>query len=485
MKNYYNIGFFLKKKICFYFNKTLLCHITIIVKHKLKMFPDIPSFLITQNQVTRARGQSLLASLTIIDPLQIINNFPSYFPYFHELLKSRASIPIDYALANSFLVNTLNGIHTAVDSVNAIPILTYICDCLEEPPATNVIDSFSTYIYEDTHLYHAAVHLLSKSIKESLCEVTLRLLSITDSHKVTKSLRKILRKQVPVLQKLLISGKPEIITYFARCISTVDRKLALFAASILIFALHESPSLIPEFIPYIVTVQYWMLNFKESHKNKVNDFKEIYRILTFYIYEKKLKLPEAQPCSALLSPIYCQDALFANVTPKSLAAIISKPPPVVDQQQSISSSTRTNMGLLTRLDVKMNENASLQVKTSSMSNFSKEEQSKTLMPIMAFKLGGFNHGQWQSRCFEYFPANKALVWHQKEKTKGEVKGVIIIDNSITVEKQEKANESTKGRGNVLILKTKKKDHLITFQTKEILDKWYTVLSEATATPKKH
>jgi hypothetical protein len=69
--------------------------------------------------------------------------------------------------------------------------------------------------------------------------------------------------------------------------------------------------------------------------------------------------------------------------------------------------------------------------------------------------------------YEYFPGNKLLVWRAEEKKKDGIKGAVVLDKSVKLEKN----------GAVLTVKTQAKSHPIVFDTPKQCEEWYTGLTQ--------
>lgn len=424
---------------------------------------SIAKLLRTTDLRTLTRALKLYNSYFISNTDEVFANFKEYLPFYMFVLRNRDSLPIAYYDLSELLIQAVSNYDSKINPDTIEPILSYFYHTFKASNSGFKVDSFVEHMFEPSHSIPIIVNMFSTISPKDHLEILLKILAVSKSLKILEIIENYKEECITI-----ICENSDLIEVCLQCLLSLVKKIVSFIAGILNSVVSKKPEFIEHLLPYCSYIQ--------AKIDKSNDLKTLNYSLMNYLSKQKLPPPPVENMSAPLSRILLNPEVFGKQADvqEFINVLTAK------RQTSSNSNPLTAMSLSKRLDeltitpITNNEDSNASNDQSKQQEVIQQQQPKQveqvneLLEIYAYKLGGFQKNTWQNRFFQFYPNNHCLVWRAK-KGSPEIKGLLLLDSSITIEKNPKG---IKNRQNVIQIKLSKKVHDISFSTTEELEKWY-------------
>ncbi|KAH0786959.1 PH domain containing protein [Histomonas meleagridis] len=418
---------------------------------------SIAKLLGTTNLKTLTRSLKLYNSYFVSNMDEVFDHFSDYLPFYMFVLNNRSSLSIAYSDLSERLVQAVIKYGPNINPNAINPILTYFFYCFDASNIGFKADSFVAHTFEPSDAVPAITSIFSKVSPQNYLEPLLKLLASSKSTEILNILEKYQTDLIP----LIIKKSDELINTCIQCLLSLVKGIVSFITRILNEVVTVEPNLIEHLLPYS--------GYMQAKIPQCQELKTLNTHLLDYLYKQKLPPPPPENMSAPLTRILLNQDAFGK------QANVSEFNHVITAKPKKSAGNFNAMSLSKRLD-KFNNTipqASEPLRPSIVAA-APEPQLKEIIESTAFKLGGFQKNSWQSRFFQFYPNNHCLVWRSK-KGAPEIKGLLLFDSSIKVEKSSKG---LKGKTNVVTLTIGKKQRVIAYSSSDELDKWYNAFKSA-------
>lgn len=424
---------------------------------------SIAKLLHTTDLRVLTRSLKLYNSYFISNTDEVFENFNDYLPFYMFVLRNRDSLPIAYFDLSERLIQAVSNYGANINPKAIKPILLYFYHTFCASNTGFKIDSFVEHMFEPSHSIPIIVNMFSEISPCDHLEILLRILAESKSLKILKIIEGYKDECVNI-----ICENSELVDICLRCLLSLVKDIISFIACILNSVVTKKPQFIEHLLPYCSYIQ--------AKIDKSNDLKTLNHSLMTYLNQQKLPPPPLENMSAPLSRVLLNsDAFGKQVNVQEFINVLK-----AKRQVSSNSNPLAAMSLSKRLDeltvapISSIDDGNASSDQTKQQEIIQQQQPKQVeqvnefLEVSAYKLGGFQKNTWQSRFFQFYPNNHCLVWRAK-KGSPEIKGLLLLDSTITIEKNPK---NIKNRQNVIQIKLAKKVHEISFNTTEDLDKWY-------------
>ena len=418
---------------------------------------ELGRLLQSQNRETRARAIKIFHSRFLADPAQVIDNFSVFLPYYRSLLENRRTASVAFYEETEELVRCIVTSQAKVTAKSATDVLAYFLECLRASPQNCRVDAFVAHILDNSQIVQAVL-VIFKSVPAAE-HVGLLFKFVAASQ--NESLLDLIKSKSKELAALMSANPDDFLESIVAGIQSASKSIQDFTLSALVIAL-TSKELTVLLVPYMSYIQAMAV------QKRITSMQQVYQMLRSYMDKENVAPEPIQRAYTPLARIKLEAARFAveqDDTGKR------RPPAVQKAGTAVSlSKTLEEPMVAVELVDETQPQSPQQAKQSiqrAMTITSKKEQVQEVLSTSAHKLGGFQHGTWQQRQFQFFPNNKCLLWRAK-KSMNEIKGLVLLEQNVTIEKVPKG---LKGKQFVIQIKLPKKVHEIAFAGQEELDKW--------------
>ncbi|OHT17544.1 hypothetical protein TRFO_02605 [Tritrichomonas foetus] len=421
---------------------------------------SLPLILSSSDSIAKTRGITLLSSIFMTRPYEVINNFELYYQFFHEILENRANNSITYFTLNDILCSSISRIPkgTQLKTEAVISLLKYISECLTFPATGGHVNAFVTDIFNDNSFTDSAF-LLCTSFSRFVSQYyipLIKILSVTHDKKIYTVLKSSLNENI-----IRENGRITVEDVF-KCVLSENSQISELGAQILNFSSRIDEEVVRLLVPYSSSIQNHV-NFASS-----NDLKQIHQRLSEALLKDTFRAaPDPTPFAPLAHAMFAQRTFDIVDTTNTKKFLNDRPQTHTANVAAVGkpSSLAIHLDKITEVPLEL----PVQQKPTSQANVKVENKPQLkFLKTFAAKKGGKLSKSWQRRYFEFFPSNKCLVWRVTDTPDG-VKGVLFLDHNVKVERSNLT----------LILEVKGKTHSIQFDNQATVEEWFTTLQSCT------
>jgi hypothetical protein len=398
---------------------------------------SLSDILASGDAKTQSRGISLFFSILATSPLKILNLFQQ-FSEFLLTIKGPALETINVLIVESILKHA-----SKIDNDSISHLINYICYLLENPNLVEKI-SFEQDIEVFTKMYISAISLLLEGKPIDFCfPERVRTLAVTNDHSFIKEIGDNRR-----IYDLIVKNQRPCVFYLISCLINDDVEISDYAANILIELIQKEKGITNYLYDYSAILS--------SEKRPASNIK-IRAMIEQSSNGVTRGTASHEPFNVTLKPVIVHTHMFAHVEPEEASKLLRKVK-VTKKDHIITQS------FLKRAKLQLPDAL---IKTERAPT--KEEKGDLPICQMLKKLGKL---YWQDRWFEFYPRSSCLLWRSKPDAP-EVKGVMIFDHTYSIE-QIREN----GKFILTLTPQNGKKYLIQFSSKEDLDYWTELISNA-------
>lgn len=427
---------------------------------------ELGCLLQSQNRETRARAITIFHARFLADPSQIINNFPDFLPYYRSLLLNRREESVAYYEETEHLVRCINSGQVKFTEESGEAVLSYFLDCFLASPQNCRIDAFAAHILDESHIVQAILAIFKQLPVANHLGILFRLVTASES----EALVEMLKGSSKDVASLIIADPPSFLDAIVSGLQSSNKSVCEFTIAAVVVAL-SSKHLLLLLVPYTSYIQALAV------QKRSGPMQQVYQMLHTYLMKENVAPNPTPKENVPLAMIRLEGERFlaeGDDTGKR------RPPTILRMTEPMSLLRMVLEEPITKFVDSQDESQpqSPQPKQPvqrSMTMVNKKEQAQEVLSTFAHKLGGFQHGAWQQRQFQFFPNNKCLLWRSK-KAMSEIKGLILLESNVGIEKLPKG---LKGKQFVIQIKLPKKTHEIAFSSQEEVDKWMDALLNCT------
>lgn len=416
----------------------------------------------SRDRETQSRALKLFHSYFVSDSARVFENFPVFLPYFQFLLDNRMRESIAFFEETENLIRKImyEKVEMKKEAVDAL--LLFFLGCFIAPRHC-IVDAFVSHIFDNSHIPPAIACLFETVPVSDHLEMLFKLATASESPRILE----LIKPQAKDIGALITASPKSFIDAIIRGLQSLNRDISEFTASAVLEAI-TCQELLELLVPYTSYIQ------GRSNVNKSSTMKELFQAMQEHLVSQKI---EPSPIESAGVPLAM---IVSDMTKFKMAYGTGDCPTFLSEKTRsrtvMSPQTQAN-GLSKKLEAPVQSvlaaPASPIVPIHRAMTVAKKDSPTEALSTLGHKLGGFQHGTWQQRYFQFFPTSKCLVWRAK-KVPGDVKGILVIDQHV---KLEKVPKGIKGKQFVLQIKLTKKVHEIAFSSQEELDRWANAIEE--------
>ena len=424
----------------------------------------------SRDRETQSRALKLFHSCCVTDPSQVFSKFPVFLPYFMYLLENRASGSIAFFEETENLIRGIVGEKVAMGKEAVDALLSYFLACFVASRQNCTVDAYVAHIFDNSHIPPAIKALFERVDVSAHVGMLFKVAAASENQEILE----LIKQKAKEIGTLISANPQSFIDAIIRGIQSLDKDVSEFTAEVVLQAI-SSKELLDLLVPYTSYVQ------GRSNVNKSETMKQVFQAVQAHLVSENIE-PRPIECSGVpLAMILTDREKFSKghgsgegqtfMSEKARSRTMMVPQTAMGLSKKLEAPAPSSSTAATAAATATNVPVQRSPSQRGMSVAKKD--ANEALATFGHKLGGFQHGTWQQRYFQFFPTSKCLVWRAK-KTAGEVKGIIVIDQHA---KLEKVPKGIKGRPFVLQIKLPKKVHEISFSGQEELDRWANAIEE--------
>jgi hypothetical protein len=434
--------------------------------------PALAHLLESGDATVQTRAVILLSSFLTTKPLDVLNSFDSYLPFFLRLLLPGHADSVTRYTLNWLLYRSTKSRSKQINRKAVPSILQYIAAFLCSPPDPERVNAFVRDVFTSQKYIKVVKLLAASGLTNSDFPAMLQILSATGDDQIYG----FLQPSTTAITEMVIANPNPLLRFVMRCLFALADKprISEFAISILNTAVkgRRSSETIRLCFPHLAQIK------THPSYNSSPTLQAIHAEVAKCFAGEEFHPEFDSAPFAILAGVMSAQATFQNVNKnmrwresdtspvdlRSAAPSASSLAVLMDEQGVVSVQQQQQQQERVPRAVPLNETGPAQQQRGGSQS---PPAAAIRLVETASKKGGKLTREWRKRIFEFSVTNKCLLWRSDHRKDGP-KGALLFDSSIHVARADR----------LLTIKTQTKTHQIQFDKAGTAEIWLNAMKHA-------